>query len=172
MVSSLCQMLAPVLSFTADEAWQFVPGRTFDSVHELAWQPALFAASAKEQEDWKLLLKAREAVLPELEKARQNKLIGKALEAKIRLIGYSEGALEFAVRHEEELRELLNVSQLEFASQPRQGATDAWIPVVKRADGQKCERCWHWETDVGSDSEHPTICGRCVRAVMQRLLPG
>jgi isoleucyl-tRNA synthetase len=40
-------------------------------------------------------------------------------------------------------------------------------PSISKADGQKCERCWHWETDVGSNPEHPTICGRCVAAVIQ-----
>jgi isoleucyl-tRNA synthetase len=64
-----------------------------------------------------------------------------------------------AGRNREALRELLNVSQLEI----NPGA-EAAIAVTK-ADGQKCERCWHWETDVGSNPEHPTICGRCVQAV-------
>ena len=61
----------------------------------------------------------------------------------------------------ESLRELLNVSQLQF--QEEAGA--AVTTEVNRADGQKCERCWHWETDIGSNAEHPTICGRCVEAV-------
>jgi isoleucyl-tRNA synthetase len=61
------------------------------------------------------------------------------------------------------LQELLNVSQLIVAG-------DVSLPetaTVTKADGQKCERCWHWETDIGKNSEHPTICRRCVEAVQQ-----
>ena len=60
-------------------------------------------------------------------------------------------------------RELLNVSQFEIIEVD---ATDLNLSVSK-ADGQKCERCWHWETDVGKNPEHPTICGRCIEAVKQ-----
>ena len=63
----------------------------------------------------------------------------------------------------DDLRELLNVSELEL----RQGAEDA--VTVERASGRKCERCWHWETDLGLDPDHPTLCGRCVRAVSSRV---
>ena len=170
MVASLCQMLAPILAFTADEAWGFVPGKQAASLHETRWEPARFEPDAKEQEDWRLLLKARELVLPELEKGRQGKLIGKALEAKVTLLGYTEDSLDLEKRYAAELRELLNVSQLEFASQPHAGATAGWTTKVTTAEGQTCERCWHWESDVGSHPEHPTICGRCVEAV-QTLLP-
>ncbi|MCC6822907.1 MAG: hypothetical protein IT579_19430 [Verrucomicrobia subdivision 3 bacterium] len=61
------------------------------------------------------------------------------------------------------LRELLNVSQVQLAEEG--GATV--FATVSKADGQKCERCWHWETDVGSKSEHPTLCRRCVKAVLE-----
>ena len=72
--------------------------------------------------------------------------------------------------HLEALRELLNVSQLEVHAVPGNGEPTLDIAVSK-ALGQKCERCWHWETDVGSAPEHPTICARCVEAVAQQL-PG
>jgi isoleucyl-tRNA synthetase len=57
------------------------------------------------------------------------------------------------------LKELLNVSQLEL----RVGSEDT--VVVERAAGQKCERCWHWEADIGAQPVHPGLCGRCVQAV-------
>jgi isoleucyl-tRNA synthetase len=56
---------------------------------------------------------------------------------------------------------------LDVATVPRADGTAAWVPVVKKSDGEKCERCWHWERDVGSTPEHPTICARCVEAVKQ-----
>jgi isoleucyl-tRNA synthetase len=159
MVGRLCAMLAPILSFTADEAWEFVPGKSFDSIHDVTWQPAEFGRLNEERATWARLFELRELALPELEKARQAKHIGKALEAKLTFRG-GPGLNEVAP-HRDELRELLNVSQLEI-----QPANDATISVsVNKADGQKCERCWHWETDVGINPEHPTICARCVKAV-------
>jgi isoleucyl-tRNA synthetase len=167
LVTGLCKMLAPVLAFTSDEAWEFVPGKTVESVHQAGWEPSGFIIAAADEAEWQVLFETRAAVLPELEKARQIKAIGKSLDAKVELLAYTTDALDVQKRHEDELRELLNVSQLEVVPMPRAEGTAAWIPVVKKADGQKCERCWHWETDVGSTPEHPTICARCVEAVKQ-----
>jgi isoleucyl-tRNA synthetase len=159
IVARLCEMLAPILSFTADEAWEFVPGKNLQSVHETTWQPAPFERPDEERALWARLFELRELALPELEKARQAKHIGKALEAKVTFLGGPRiGEL---ASHQEALRELLNVSQLEI--QPTSDASTA--VSVSKADGQKCERCWHWETDVGTNPEHPTICARCVKAV-------
>ena len=165
IVVSLCKMLAPILAFTADEAWEFVPGRGEASLHESLWAPLGFEPVAAEYGDWQALFKAREAVLPELENARRNKLIGKALEAKVTLVGDSDASCAVEKRRAAELRELLNVSQLEFTVQPRGEGTPGWVTTVAKADGQKCERCWHWETDVGQHADHPMLCGRCVEAV-------
>jgi isoleucyl-tRNA synthetase len=164
MLVALCKMLAPVLAFTADEAWEFVPGRQVDSAHKLTWQPAGFERPDSERAAWKALFELRELALPELEKARQAKQIGKALEAKLTFAG-SSPALSAAQPHLESLRELLNVSQLEV--QP--GGESAVSVGVSKAEGQKCERCWHWEPEVGSNPEHPTICGRCVKAVQESV---
>ena len=163
MVAALCKMLAPLLSFTADEAWEFVPGKTVDSVHRLTWQPQPFTRPEPERAVWKQLFEVREVALAALEKARQAKQIGKALEAKLTLAGPAASLAE-AQAHAAELRELLNVSQLEV--QP--GAEAAVTATVAKAAGEKCERCWHWETDVGATAQHPTLCGRCVQAVGQK----
>jgi isoleucyl-tRNA synthetase len=72
-----------------------------------------------------------------------------------------KGQEPLADRNREALRELLNVSALDW----KPGA--AAEVIVAKADGEKCERCWHWETDVGQDAAHPTICARCVRAVRE-----
>jgi isoleucyl-tRNA synthetase len=98
-----------------------------------------------------------------VEKARQAKIIGKSLEAKVVLRGPAE-LLQPAVKYGDVLREILNVSQL--VMDPGGDGKVLSASVVK-ADGQKCERCWHWETDVGSHADHSTICGRCVEAVAQ-----
>jgi isoleucyl-tRNA synthetase len=161
MVTGLASMLAPVLVFTADEAWEFVPGKTSSSAHQLTWEPFEIAVTDTERAAWKSLFELRELALPELEKARQAKQIGKSLEAKLILTGPT-AALAPAKANSEALRELLNVSQLEIsASESTLAAT------VSKAAGEKCERCWHWETDVGANPQHPTICGRCVKAVQE-----
>ncbi len=160
MVGDLCRMLAPILSFTADEAWEFVPAKTVDSAHLLTWNPMSLDLAESERVLWKTLFELRALALPELEKARQAKHIGKSLDAKLTFTGSSE-ALNQAEGQFEALRELLNVSQLEIVP----GGPDSVTVSVAKAAGQKCERCWHWETDIGQTPEHPTICRRCVEAV-------
>lgn len=160
LIAGLCKTLAPMLAFTADEAWEFVPGKTVDSIHRAGWQPMEFSLSVEEGENWKWLAEWRDRILPELEKLRQAKTIGKALDAKIEITVPAQQR-HLAERNRETLRELVNVSGL-IASAGEEPAV-----IVARADGEKCERCWHWENDVGSSKEHPTICARCVEAVRQ-----
>lgn len=159
MVTKLIEMLAPILVFTADEAWEFVPGRAVSSAHLLAWEALEFSRPEGERLAWEQLFQLREPALLELEKARQAKLIGKALEAKLTL-SLAGATLEAARANSEALRELLNVSQLAIAP-----SAEGVRVKVERAEGEKCERCWHWETDVGTHPTHRTICGRCVVAV-------
>ena len=145
-------MLSPILVFTSDEAWELLPARETDSVHLGVWKPSGFALSKDEEATWKELFALRELALVELEKARQGKLIGKALDAKVTINGRAKASAD--------LKELLNVSQLEVnASDP-----EPTVQVAK-AEGVKCARCWHWETDIGADPQHPTICARCAAAV-------
>ena len=160
MVSGLAKMLSPILAFTADEAWEFVPGGTGDSVHETFWHPQPLRRSNEERGLWQRLFDLRSRALLELEQARQAKVIGKALEAKLEFAGPASD-LQPALGHEDELRELLNVSALSV----QLSELDRTRITVQRAEGQKCDRCWHWEMDLGSDPAHPGICGRCVKAV-------
>ena len=164
LVTGLCEMLSPILVFTADEAWEFVPGQAgLPFVHLATWKPGTLQRSDAERGAWEGLFKLRELVLPSLEKERQAKTIGKSLEAKVTLTG-SNPLLTDAKTHLAALRELLNVSQLEAHVTPGNGEPTLDI-VVGKALGQKCERCWHCEEDVGATAKHPTLCGRCVEAV-------
>jgi isoleucyl-tRNA synthetase len=158
LVTGLCQMLAPILAFTADEAWEFVPGKNVNSVHESEFKQCHLALDPDEITKWFWLKQWREILLPELEKARQEKKIGKALDAKIEI---TIPQVQNQISDRDLLRELLNVSELKIK------VGEPISHSVAKADGQKCERCWHWETDVGQNAEHPTICGRCVEAVLQ-----
>ena len=148
----LAQMLAPILAFTADEAWELLPGKETTSVHESVWKPSMLSRSKEEEVTWNDLFALRELALLELEKARQSKLIGKALDAKVIISGRAKASPD--------LKELLNVSQLGV----NPSDADPTVQVTK-AEGVKCARCWHWETDVGADPQHPTICARCAAAV-------
>jgi isoleucyl-tRNA synthetase len=165
LVTGLCQMLAPILAFTADEAWEFVPGKNVNSVHEANWQPRLIKIEANEVSEWKFLLQIRPTVLPGLEALRQNKLIGKALEAKVTTMG-DEDSLAPIVKWQNDFKELIGVSDFVISIGGERGKAGIQFGFSRvDSDRQKCERCWHWETDIGKNSEHPTICGRCLLAV-------
>jgi isoleucyl-tRNA synthetase len=166
IVTGLCQMLSPMLAFTADEAWEAIPGKPTASVHESEWKPSAPATSAETKADWQTLFRIREQVLPVLEKQRQAKVIGKALEAVVYLNLPAEDQA-VAQRLSSELTEVLNVSAIVLGERPSgDTSTDAIITRPGQETGRvKCERCWHWENDVGQNAAHPTLCGRCAVAV-------
>lgn len=95
---------------------------------------------------------------------RQAKTIGKALDAKVELRG-GDGALHLDSRRTADLCELLGVSRLAIVLED--DIPDVIDILVSKADGKKCERCWHWETEVGANSEHPTLCPRCFEALKE-----
>jgi isoleucyl-tRNA synthetase len=98
-----------------------------------------------------------------LEDMRREKKVGKSLEAEIIALGPAE-QISFLSEWKDAFRELVNVSQIRVKVDEQFASISL---VGGQAPGQKCERCWHWETDVGANKEHPTICGRCVEAVEQ-----
>jgi isoleucyl-tRNA synthetase len=166
MVTSLCQMLAPILAFTTEEAWEFVPGKSAENVHAAVWKPMSFTVSEAERQCWAAWMRLRELAFAPIEAERKKGVIGKNLESKIQIWG-SWDSLAVGAQHRSELQELLNVSQLTVELTP---ALDGEVKIqyqVIKASGQKCERCWHWETNVGTHAEHPTLCARCVEAVKE-----
>jgi isoleucyl-tRNA synthetase len=170
IAEALTRLIAPILSFTAEEVWQYLPkleGREA-SVH-LALFPDVAdivpGRVAGLEEDWAHLLRIRELVNLELEALRANKAIGKGLDASVTVIA-TEGSDEGAVlrRFEEALPEFFNVSQV---SVQMVGATkDAAVMVrAEVASGAKCERCWRVVPDVGADARWPSVCARCAEAL-------
>jgi isoleucyl-tRNA synthetase len=175
----LVRLLAPIMSFTAEEVWQFLPaiGEKPESVH-LALFPnpeevlgntertpdvsgtALPASTEKLRADWDRLLLVREEVFRHLEAARKDKVIGSGLQAKIRISAPTESHALLA-RYRETLRYLFIVSQVELESLAGSGNGSGLKVEVLPADGQKCERCWNYSTKVGTDPEFPTVCERC-----------
>ncbi|MDE1161806.1 MAG: isoleucine--tRNA ligase [Acidobacteriaceae bacterium] len=171
IAEAVTRLIAPILSFTADEVWQFLPpvaGRE-KSVH-LALFPDLAdivpGDISRIEADWEKLFTVRTLVNIELEALRNSKTIGKALEASIRVIA-SEGSDEAIVlaRYESSLAEFFNVSQ---ASVQVVGASkDAAAVLIEAtlAEGSKCGRCWRVVPDVGLDARWPEVCSRCSEAL-------
>ena len=162
MVQGFAKMLSPMIVFTADEAWEAIPHLDSASVHLTDWEPFEFSISAEESANWETMFAIRERTLPMLEEARQAKQIGKSLEACVTLTGNGR-ELEIAQAHGEDLRELINVSELKLET----GEGEELQVAVTNAEGEKCERCWRWEPTVGSHDDHATLCTRCVEAVNQ-----
>jgi isoleucyl-tRNA synthetase len=172
MITGLCQMLSPILAFTADEAWEFLPGRELASVHLTEWKGEASLVPATPEGDFRQLWHWRDHVLPELERLRREKVIGKALDARVVVRG-REGDGDFSLlrRFAAEFQEILNVSAVVL--EPLAAGADQPLEfAASHAEGLKCERCWHWETDIGRHGTHPTLCGRCVRAVEGRSAAG
>jgi len=171
IAEALTRLIAPILSFTADEVWQHLPaleGRE-PSVH-LALFPDVAdivpGRVAGLEDEWAHLLRIRELVNIELETLRANKAIGKGLDAAVKLI-VTEGSDENLAlrRYEDALPEFLNVSQVTVQSVGKTQDTAALIVRAEIAAGAKCERCWRVVPDVGSDSRWPSVCARCAEAL-------
>jgi isoleucyl-tRNA synthetase len=158
VAQDLLRLLSPILSFTASEAWAFLPGRPAESVF-LAGLPARERPADAEalEARYARLLEVRAAVLAKLEEARRDKLIGAGLEAMVTVFaeGEERALLESA---RAELPALFIVSKVVLADGPRSVR-------VERAPGVKCERCWVYAEDVGKDPRHPTLCGKCAEAL-------
>jgi isoleucyl-tRNA synthetase len=174
---ALVRLLAPITSFTSEEIWQYlpkVPGRA-ESVHLGHFPTAvdILGDSVAEQDeqqhkDWTTLRSVRDEVLKALEEARNAKLIGTGLEAQV-ILTASEPLYAMLKRYEGQLRYLFIVSAVETRSAASSDGNTGGVKVeVKKADGQKCERCWNYSTHVGEDPKYPTVCERCS-AVLKEL---
>jgi isoleucyl-tRNA synthetase len=171
IAEALTRLIAPILSFTADEVWQHLPeleGRE-PSVH-LALFPDVAdivpGRVAGLEEDWAHLLRIRELVNIELETLRANKSIGKGLDAAVTIV-ITEGSDESMIlrRYEDALPEFLNVSQVSVESIAATKDSATLVIKAKVAAGAKCERCWRVIPDVGSDARWPSVCARCAEAL-------
>ncbi len=158
IVSRLARLSAPILVFTSDEMWERIPGASSiaKSVH-LTEFPACDPARGDEglRDRYARLFEIRARVMKALEDARNAKLIGSGLEARVTITA-DEETFRFLESFEDSLRFLLIVSQVELY----RGAQLAI--AVDRAHGEKCERCWNYAVEVGLDARYPGACGRCV----------
>ncbi|MEK7747821.1 MAG: isoleucine--tRNA ligase [Nitrospirota bacterium] len=157
---TLTKLMAPILSFTAEEIWQSLPGTLRgeeQSIHLTAF-PEVTKRYTELAEKWERLRMVRELVSKKLEEARANKTIGTSLEAKV-VIGAAQKDLQLLASLKSFRETFFIVSQVALQE------ANAWSITVGAAEGEKCERCWLFSKEVGSHSEHPTLCVRCCEAV-------
>src|ERR1019366_1237592 len=175
MADGLTRLAAPIVSFTADELWRFLPGAREESVHmglfptDAALEP--FADRDLVQR-WTKLMAIRETVLAEIEPLRKGKQIGSSLQAKV-ILSATKPELAFLEPYARDLAMLFIVSEVEL--RPAAGGPgDFWAEsdaqprvTIERAGGVKCERCWRYVSQASNDAAWAGLCERCQDALAQ-----
>ncbi len=168
IVTALLKLMAPVLSFTAEEAWQTLRktalGRDFTQSIFLTDMPrnSTFIPDVRLEEKWNEIRRIREGVQKFLEEAREKKIIGSSLEAKVIFSTCDASTKAFLDETKDLWPEIAIVSQVEV----KEGKDPLFVEVV-HADGHKCARCWQWKPEVGTLTPHNDICARCA-GVLER----
>ncbi len=174
IAEALVRWLAPIVSFTAEEIWQALPGRRGDSVLFETWYEGLASPQAlpEQRRFWADLLAIRDTASRVLEGMRKAGQIGAALEATL-TVHVDEGLRARYATVADELRFFFITSELSLAPlQPRPADAarvelaegEAWV-AAGVSDASKCVRCWHRRADVGQHARHPELCGRCIENI-------
>jgi isoleucyl-tRNA synthetase len=174
VLEAMERWIAPVLSFTAEEIHQHVPGERSDSVFLETWYEGLFQLdnADAERKRWQRVIQVRDAVSKSIEVVRREGKAGSSLAVEVEL--WLDGPLLEAVASMgDELRFVLLTSEArvaDLASAPGEAERikleeGELVLRVTPSEEEKCVRCWHYRSDVGSDPEHPEICGRCVENI-------
>ncbi len=165
ILNALVRMLAPVISFTSEEIWKYLPhmdGDNPESIQLNQW-PEINEGYDNDalKEKWDRLIEVRDEVLKSLESARNEKVIGSSLEAEVILKAFGED-LAF-------LTDNLDILPMVFIVSGVRVIQDASLETIQievgKATGEKCERCWIYSTSVGENQKHPTLCSRCADVV-------
>ena len=169
VLSDLLRLTAPILSYTTDEAWQFIPDhlRTDASVH-LSNFPDVkeeYLLEGETLENWDELLRMRGIVSKVLEDSRKDGKIGSSLQVAIKLTPGDEKSSDILQRYADQLPCIFIVSKCEVTpvSEEAGKLEDKLLVAVDKAPGEKCVRCWNYKETVGTVAEHPEICARCVQ---------
>ncbi len=173
IIEAMVRWLAPITSFTADEIWTHIPGERGESVFTEGWYQGLFALDDDDPMDrkfWTQVIAARTTVAKQMEQLRADGAIGSSLDAELDL--YCDEALYTVLsKLEDELRfvHITSYARLHpLAEKPEQVVAtdvDGLFVTVSASQHGKCSRCWHRREDVGSNADHPELCGRCVENV-------
>jgi len=177
MADGLTRLVAPILSFTADELWRFLPGAREESVHIGVFPSGVALVPLHDRallDRWSQLIAIRDQVLAEIEPLRKNKQIGSSLQAKVVI---SAGAAELAALqpYARQLPMLFIVSEVELRPSTRaddEGARSGQGPVkvtIERAGGVKCERCWRYVPAVSREPAWAGLCDRCQDALAETV---
>lgn len=173
IAEALTRWLAPILSFTSDEIWRFLPGDRPESVFLSTWYEGLHPlteSSPMNREFWDFVLQVREAVSKELEVLRIRNAIGSSLDAEVELY-CSADVLARLSPLEDELRFVFITSYAKVFPESPEHADKLPTEIeglelrLRASDKTKCVRCWHHRVDVGTHAGHPELCGRCVENV-------
>lgn len=159
ILDAMTKMIAPILAFTSDEIWKYMPHSAKDMPEHVIFNEMPEKINVNIDEDfmayWEKIHELRDDVKKSLEGYIKDKTIKSSLEAKV-ILSASGEKLEFIRKAENELAAAFIVSEVEVI----EGNSELEIKIEK-AEGEKCERCWSISKTVGSDSEHPTLCSRC-----------
>ena len=169
IAETLTRLIAPILSFTADEVWALLPNveNREPSVHLVLFPNLAYIPKQREEikAQWSAMFAMRDRVLAKLEDLRTRKIIGKSLEATV-TIKFNDQALESAWKeYELALPELFNVSQVTLEWVADTGFEIVPGLSVEASKQLKCERCWRYTEDVGQETKYPTVCLRCAEAL-------
>jgi isoleucyl-tRNA synthetase len=173
VLEALTRWLAPIISYTADEIWQYIPGERSGSVFLETWYQGLAAldeTSAMNHDFWQKIMAVRTAVSKELEKSRGKGEIGSSLNAEVELYCDPEFFAALSLLENELHFIFITSNALVFAGQacPDDAIAtevDGVKLKVRVSEQTKCVRCWHQRHDVGGHPEHPELCGRCVENI-------
>ncbi len=160
IVQALVRLLAPILTFTTEEIWSYLRKEGEPESVQLLAMPDMNWGhmDAALAEKWERLIAIRDEGTKVLEEARQEKIIGHSLNAKVTITAAKE-AYDILKTLEDELADLFIVSQVTLEPGDKTGF------AVAAAAGEKCERCWNYRESVGEDQDHPTLCSRCAAIV-------
>ena len=168
IAEAMTRWMAPIMSFTAQEIWEALPGERDQYVFTSVWYDGLKAVTEGQfsNDDWLTILAVRDEVNRVLEGARKEEIIGATLQADVSIFATAELAQKLTALGDE-LRFVLLTSKVTVTvvdAQPDETQVteiDGLYINVIATDAQKCERCWHYCDDVGANPAHPEICGRC-----------
>ena len=170
IVVALTKLMAPVLSFTAEEIWRTLPESVRAEANAESVHIAMFPevdprwADPTLAQRWERLLEVRTAVQAALEVKRREKVIGAPLEARV-VIEADASAYEFLKGYGQDLSSFFIVSEVVLKAVAPVPGSSGFAITVEKATGAKCERCWNYRSAVGASADHPTLCDRCIEAV-------
>lgn len=168
ILTTLVQLLTPIIPHTTDEVWEYIPGTKKESVQLTDIpEPQVIFETEEKQNKWDHFMSVRDDVFKALEEARNEKVIGKSLEAKLTIVAKDEKTKE-VLSQIPHLHQLLIVSDAELSSDSDGTTAYRYVDVkVEKHPGEKCERCWIASETVGEDKEHPGLCTRCADIVKE-----